>query len=533
MSSIPIKEAGKEEQAPRWKNSNLAWLLFLMSVMLLGVIYFDGLGYMVKIWEQQEEYSHGFLIPLISLFFVWQKKNELSRIPFPGSWGGVVVLLLGIALFFLGELSTLYTIIQYSFLISLFGLLLAWFGWVGVKVIWVPLLFLFFMIPLPNFLYQGLSAQLQLISSEIGVWVIRLFGISVYLEGNVIDLGAFKLQVVEACSGLRYLFPLMTLGFMVAYIYQAPFWKRAVVFLSTIPVTVLMNSFRIGVIGIMVEYWGSSMAEGFLHDFEGWIVFMACFGVLLIELVVLSSFGSERKPLKDVFGIYFPSSVSEPIELRRRKVSAPLITSLVLIAATVMLAMSVGGREEVVPVRKDLAGYPLTIGDWKGKPEQLEKIYLDILKLDDYVMTDYVAPDGKIINFYVAYYASQTKGESAHSPRSCLPGGGWQIASLERKLLDAKTASGVPIGVNRVVIKKGDYTQLVYYWFQGRGRVITNEYMVKWYLFWDALTKSRTDGALVRLTTIVGPDEDIRDSDRRLTDFVQQVTGMLSQYVPD
>ena len=148
-------------------------------------------------------------------------------------------------------------------------------------MIWAPLLFLLFMIPLPNFLYNNLSAQLQLLSSELGVAVIRLFDIGVYLEGNVIDLGTYKLQVVEACSGLRYLFPLTSLAFLMAYLFKAAAWKRIVIFLSSIPITLLINSFRIGVIGVLVEYWGPGQAEGFLHDFEGWVVFMSSLGVLL------------------------------------------------------------------------------------------------------------------------------------------------------------------------------------------------------------------------------------------------------------
>jgi len=515
-----------------WRNTVTVSLVFFLSAALLGFVYYDGLSYMVEIWERQEEYSHGFLIPLIALFFIWQKKDELEKLPFVGSWAGVVILLLGVGLFFLGELSSLYIIVQYSFLVSLFGLLLAWLGWPGVKVIWVPFLFLLFMIPLPNFLYQGLSAQLQLISSEIGVWVIRLFGISVYLEGNVIDLGTYKLQVVEACSGLRYLFPLMTLGFLMAYIYQVAFWKKAVLFLSTIPITVLMNSFRIGVIGVMVEYWGQSMAEGFLHDFEGWIVFMACLGVLLIEMLLLSRIGSDRRPLREAFAIEFPEASPKGADVQHRRLPGSLVASLAVITATALLALSLGDREQLVPERKEFAGFPHEVGEWKGRAQKLEKIYLDILKLDDYVIKDYVGSDGKGVNFYVAYYASQSKGESAHSPRSCLPGGGWKIASLEQRTLDA-TSAGKPIQVNRVVIKQGEYKQLVYYWFQGRGRTITSEYMVKWYLFWDALTKNRTDGALVRLTTIVTPDENMEDAERRLTDFVRQVSDTLDEYVPD
>jgi len=525
-----VKDSG---QLQVWRGTVSVWMLFLASVLLLGFIYYDGLAYMVQTWNKQEEYSHGFLIPVISLFFIWQKKNKLEQIPFEGSWAGAFILLLGIGLYFLGELSALFIIIQYSFLVALYGLVFAWIGWRGAKIIWVPLLLLIFMIPLPVFLYNNLSAQLQLISSEIGVWVIRLFGISVYLEGNVIDLGVFKLQVVEACSGLRYLFPLMTLGFIVAYIYQAAFWKRAVVFLSTIPITVLMNSFRIGVIGVMVEYWGQSMAEGFLHDFEGWIVFMACLAVLLLEMLVLSKIGSDRKSLQEAFSIDFPDPVPGDAIVNSRKVPKALVISGFVLVIAAILAVSVGQREEIVPQRTDFSEFPMQVGEWNGRPNRLEHIYLDALKLDDYIIADYVSPDGGYVNFYVAYYASQSKGESAHSPRSCLPGGGWQIKSLTREALNIHLKSGAPLQVNRVVIKKGEFAQVVYYWFQGRDRNITNEYMVKWYLFWDALTRNRSDGALVRLTTMVNPGEDLDEADRRLEDFARQVIDTLNEYVPD
>jgi len=126
-----------------------------------------------------------------------------------------------------------------------------------MRKIWIPLLFLGFMIPLPSFLYNNLSAYLQLISSQLGVAFIRLFGVSVYLEGNVIDLGTYQLQVVEACNGLRYLFPLMSLAFLSAYFFKGAMWKRAIIFLSSIPITVLMNSVRIGITG-MISKAGSS-----------------------------------------------------------------------------------------------------------------------------------------------------------------------------------------------------------------------------------------------------------------------------------
>lgn len=518
--------------AVRWKNGSTFLLSLGVASILLLALFYDGLSYMVELWSK-DEYSHGYLLPVIAGYFIWQKKNELSAIEFSGSWFGVAISFLGLLGFLIGELSTLYTVIQYSFLVTLGGLLLAVMGWPAFRLIFVPFFILFFMVPLPSFFYNNLSSFLQLISSKIGVEVIRLFGISVFLEGNVIDLGRFKMQVVEACSGLRYLFPLMSLGFISAYLYKDAFWKKAVVFLSTIPITVLMNSFRIGVIGVTMEYWGQEMAEGFLHDFEGWIVFMACTAVLVLEMWLLSKTGSNKAPFSEIFAIDPPVAMPTSAEVKVRAMPKTIYPSLVLLLTMALVSQALPERSEVIPARAEFKGFPLKIGGWEGKRDELEGIYLDALKLSDYIIVDYVGRERTPVNFYVAYYDSQRKGVSAHSPRSCLPGGGWRIRELEQVQVEGVEIAGKPLVVNRAVIQLGDVRQLVYYWFQQRGRVITSEYMVKWYLFWDAITKQRTDGALVRLTALVPPGHDIAETDKLLREFIGDASVELNKYIPE
>ena len=141
-------------------------------------------------------------------------------------------------------------------------------------------------IPLPYTLQAIVTVKLQLLSTQIGEAAIRLFGIPVFVEGNVIDLGQYKLQVAEACSGLRYLLPLTAISFILAYLYKAPFWKKAILVASAAPITILINSFRIAVIAVLVDNFGTQMAEGFLHQFEGWVVFI--FGALLLGLEMLA-----------------------------------------------------------------------------------------------------------------------------------------------------------------------------------------------------------------------------------------------------
>jgi len=507
------------------------WLLLLIISVVAAFLFNEGIGATIASWSR-EEYSHGYLLPAIAGFFIWQKRNDLAQLPNDGSWLGFVVVLFGVLMLFAGELGTLYIIEQYAVVVTLYGVALAFLGWPRFRLVFPALLLLLFTVPLPSFLYNNLSQSLQLLSSEIGVQVIRLFGVSVFLEGNVIDLGDFKLQVVEACSGLRYLFPLMALGYIAAYMFKGAWWKRALIFLSTIPVTVLMNSFRIGVIGVLVDRWGQAMAEGFLHDFEGWIIFMACAAVLMVEMGLLARIGPNKMALAEAFGMEAPTPLPEGAKVYWQPVPKPLWASLGVMVVALGVSQLVSQRQEVLPEVKSFASFPMQVGNWQGKPDRLDQIYVDALKFSDYMIGDYVDGRGVPVNLYIAWYASQRKGASVHSPRSCIPGGGWEIKSLSQRLIEGVKVAGRPLVVNRTVIQMGDVKQLVYYWFQQRGRVMTNEYLVKWFLFWDAVTRNRTDGSLVRLTATVRPGQEVEEVDGMLADFSREVAPVLDEFIP-
>jgi len=507
-------------------------LLLLFCTLGFALIFFDGFKFLFSEWTR-EEYSHGFVIPFLSLFLIWQKRELLNEVSYVGSWLGFIIFSLGVLVYFLGELSTLRVIVHYAFLLMLWGLIYSYVGKKAFFIMAIPLLYLFFMIPLPNFLYNNLSAELQLISSEIGVAIIRLFGIMVFLEGNVIDLGSYKLQVVEACSGLRYLFPLTSFAFICAYLFRAALWMRAVVFFSSIPITVLMNSIRIGIIGVLVEHWGIGAAEGFLHDFEGWVVFMLCVATLVVEMWLLHKLSKDTRPFSEVFVLYEPVKTSETPIVREHKLSKPFISSFVLLAVTVVGSLFVTHRDEFVPERTDFGSFPMQIEGWQGQPQTFTPSILEGLKLTDYVIADYKEKNQQVVNFYSAYYQSQRGGEAAHSPRSCIPGGGWEIVNSQVRQVDNVMVDGQALMVKRMQIQKGEHKQLVYYWFRQRGRMITNEFLVKWYLFWDALTRNRTDGALLRLTTAVLPSEDWSKGDERLSKFAGVVIPRLDGYLPN
>jgi colanic acid biosynthesis glycosyl transferase WcaI len=271
--------------------------LLAVAAMAVVLVFQGTFSYLYGQW-QRGEYSHGFLIPLVSAYLLWRQRARFAQLSWRTSWSGVALALTGLAIYFLGALTSITTLNAYALVIVIASCVLGIMGWEAFKVALVPVALLFLMNPIPQFFYNNLSLELQLLSSQLGVAFMRLFGVSVFLEGNVIELGNYKLQSVD--GGLRYLLPLMTLGVISAYLFRGKTWMRWCLFLSTIPITVLMNGFRVGVIGVLVDRFGSAQAEGFLPWFEGWAIFIACLLLLLAEAWALLRLTGDRRSLHEV-----------------------------------------------------------------------------------------------------------------------------------------------------------------------------------------------------------------------------------------
>src|SRR6056297_868440 len=281
-------------------------MLFTFLMVVSVPIFWIGFVSLAQAWSTPE-YSHGPLIPVISLYLFLR---ELRRSPPPDPavsdrWPGVLVVLAALAVAVLGNLAQIPDIATYAFILWVAGVVLTIFGWRRGMTHQLPVIHLVFMLPLPQFAYWQLTIFLQSISSELGVWFVSLAGVPVFLEGNVIDLGVFKLQVAEACSGLRYLFPILSFSYLFAILYRGPMWHKAVLLLAAAPLTVFMNSFRIGVVGIMVNSYGIEHAEGFMHLFEGWIIFLACVGILFLMAIGLQQTRRNALTLRDAIDVDF------------------------------------------------------------------------------------------------------------------------------------------------------------------------------------------------------------------------------------
>ena len=571
--------------------SPVYWILIATYLFLFVGLFYSSYTFMAATGWKRDDYTYCYLIPFVLLYLIWEKRTSLASLPSVPSWIGLVPFLFGLSLFWVGELGGEFLTLYISSWLVVVGLCWMHLGWEKLRAISFALIVMLTMFPLPNFLYQKVSFKLQLVSSQLAAAFMQLYGMSVYREGNIIDLGFTQLQVVDACSGLRYLFPLIVLGILLAYFFKAALWKRALIVISTVPLSIIANSLRIALTGILYEVWGAKVAERFFHGFSGWFIFMFSLAALLFEMWILSKVGGSHRPggigkmpqfhpstIAPTYGAGGASLRSASLEVgeeksqgtrhkvqgieienntldksvlaRRIHVSSPsatlksetkqrvkaffqpqFIVAIVLLGVTLALSQGIEFREKI-PIKKSFDHFPLSLSEWTGNRQSMEQKFIDSLDFNDYVIITYKNRPGRDVNFYVAYYESQRKGKSIHSPASCLPGGGWIFNEAGSITLSIPGYNGGFMRVNRAFMEKSGYKHLSYYWFPQRGRILTNAYQLKMFAFWDALTKQRTDGALVRVITPVYEFEELEDAERRLRGFTREIVPVLEEYIP-
>jgi exosortase len=254
-----------------------AALAFGVAISSLTLLYWPTLVRLGRDWLTDDNYSHGLLIVPLSAYFVWERWGRLRQLPHQPAAAGLLVVIGGLFLLLAGLLGAELFLSRVSLLVVVAGAVLFVLGWRAMRLLAFPWAFLLLMIPIPAIVFNQVAFPLQLIASQVGEVGLRIASVPVLREGNTIVLARTTLEVAEACSGIRSLMTLLTLGIVYAYFTDSRLAVRLAILLSTVPVAVLANGARVAGTGIASHYYGPEAADGFFHTFSGWMVFAVAF----------------------------------------------------------------------------------------------------------------------------------------------------------------------------------------------------------------------------------------------------------------
>lgn len=255
-------------------SSGLPWWQGTALLLLIVWLYGSILARLFAQWVNDPNFSHGFFVPVFALFVLWQDREKLKNIESAPSWSGLPLVILGLLMLMLGVLGAELFFSRVSLLILLAGLILLFRGGPFFLAVLFPWAFLILMIPIPSLIFQQVTFPLQLLASKLASVLLPMAGVPVLREGNVIVLPSMRLEVAEACSGIRSLLSLVTLSVIYGYLMENRNWVRVILACSAVPIAVAANSFRIFGTGLLVQYWDPEKGEGFFHTFSGWLIFV-------------------------------------------------------------------------------------------------------------------------------------------------------------------------------------------------------------------------------------------------------------------
>jgi exosortase D (VPLPA-CTERM-specific) len=486
---------------------------------LLILCYYKVIPAMIGQWSSDDNYSHGFIVPFIAGYFIYSQRTELARIrvaPWPP---GLVVVGAGLGQLIVGSLASEYFTMRSSLVVVLAGFVLLFFGRELFRKLLLPMGYLFLMVPLPYIIYDSIAFPLKLFVTTVSVAALKLMGIAVLREGNIILFPNIVLEVAEACSGIRSLVSLLALGIAYAVILPLSPFRRWLLICSIVPIAIITNAMRVIMTGVLAHFWGERAAEGFFHEFAG----LAVFTLALFMLIVV--------------GRLIKISKHEDQELARPVSTGSVLTSYVLPGRSILACIIMLGitglylyvhSDLSIPLNRPLSQFPAQVNGWRTTSQsEFSGRVSSLLKPTDYLQRSYVDRTGNMIELYVGYHDGGPDSGDIHSPRQCLPGSGWhKVASKDHQI---ETSAG-RLNLVEAIYQKGDTQELFLYWYQVKNSSITSEYRLKLARVINSLKEGRRDASFVRVT--VPMQVGAGDADAIGLAFLREFYPLIAQYLP-
>ncbi len=506
--------------------SGKQFIFLLLGALLAAIVllYWRSIPKLLLFWDKPD-YSHAYIIPPLLAWIFWTERKHLAATADNSYKFAWFFLACTTVLFALGSFSAILALVFLSIWALLLALLGLFYGDRGLKTLWPLAITAFFAVPWPAFIFNNASFKLRLLSSWLSELMLRAISIPVYREGNVIDLGSIQLEVVDACSGLRYLLPSLLMAVLAGWLFlKRPLMRVWLVFFA-VPVAVFSNAFRIMITGVLCRWFGPAMAEGFFHDFSGWLVYVISLVVLLGLLYILRRL-EQRKPDK------IPAPLPEKDFRAMDKLPGKKNLLIVLAVLLALIAVNTWASHPAPTLeRMDMAKFPLRLGDWQAKVIDLEADTIKGLGTDQVFNASYInLQTGDLLYFLITYYPEQDSSASAHAPASCMLGSGWSIMQ-KKEVAGSETPHDTPTG--RILLKKQNIYIVSNFWFQQRGRLISNEFLNKLYLFMDAMRTRRTDGGLVRIELVLRPGMTPEEGQEIINGFIALIKPEVPKFIPN
>jgi exosortase D (VPLPA-CTERM-specific) len=508
--------------------SNKFFGLAFLSLSFL-LCYAQTIRGLFNLWLQDGDYSYALSIPLITAFIIWKKRRLIASTPVSTFWLGGVFFFIFLIISIYGILGSSPSAVRPALPLIILSICLFCFGKDIFKIMAFPLSLLIFMIPLPTLVQTKISVPLKSISTKLGELILRLLDVSVFVEGNIIDLGVTQLQVADACSGLRYILPLLALGVIFVYFFEKSRWKQATLVVSTIPIAIVTNALRIGGTGFLAQKFSLQLADSFFHGFSGWLLFLFALMLLFVFFQILSYI----HPLKAVPTHTQINDDRNSLRKTHNNSKIAMVISSILLTFTGILGYATAALPPL-KIDKGLTSFPLHFDGWQGRLEDIDSRIIALSGAEDAFNGIYRSLTGKIVSLYIGYRGSPfTESENFfHSPNVCLPSIGWKTLASENHKITG-VAGFSTIVVRKMIIEKMGYRQLVYYWFQTKSHVSSDVNINRLHLTLHALNRDNTHDLFIRPITLLGPDEKAAEAEKRLDQFVRDMMDTLLKFLSE
>lgn len=495
---------------------------FILLVLVGVILYHPTFAWLFKIWWSDREYSHGFIIPLVTLFLVWKKYPFLKNLTPKPAWMAGLLVIVTSGIFLLFGRAGGFTLAEAISLILLFpGIILFVWGWDHLKALALPIAYLQFMVPWTEEFISRIHWPFQLLSANLGVWLLKVFGFSVYQEDKYIQLPMAMLEVAQECSGVKFLTSVIALGIPLVYITQRSWWRGIGVVLSGVVITILANGVRVFLAGVMVNRYGPAMLHGPSHIFQGWFVAQVGFiALFLINWAVLKIPSRPGPKLYERWkGTYPDTSVVSVQSHCHRQV---LVLSLFLIGMGGYLHLF--GHPIPVQPKRTLFELPTEMGQWKGSNSAWLNGERYFPKADMEVVRTYRNNEGREVHLYIGYFETQRQGKSLVSHRMNA------IRENAQEVPSNLGKDGPPF-LNRSFpnIDKKKYAAI--FWYRFPSMNMTGRYKVKIKTIVDAVIHRKNNGAIILMAVPIQYEGDKNIAEKDLLAFALAMTPELREYL--